>query len=217
MKMPISSDRADLKISTVETATLIPDPDNVREHTGRNHEAIVRSIQRFGIRKPIVVHEGSNIVYAGNETLNAALEIGMEEIPVAWIPAATSPEVCKAYAIADNRTNDLSEFDLPKLGELALELDALPDLDLQDLGFTKESIEAMLGQFDIDPTDVVALPEGERSVLQQMTFTLSDCQVEEVKRALGNAKGRGPFVDTGNENSNGNALARIAEAYSGTG
>ena len=47
----------ELKITKVKTAELIPDPDNTRTHSQRNIEAIKRSIQRFGIRKPIVAKE----------------------------------------------------------------------------------------------------------------------------------------------------------------
>jgi hypothetical protein len=56
------------------------------------------------------------------------------------------------------------------------------------------------------------VPEGEGSGFQQMTFTVTDAQVDIVKRSMAKAKG-GKFDDTGNENSNGNALAAIAEAY----
>lgn len=56
------------------------------------------------------------------------------------------------------------------------------------------------------------LPVGEKG-LQQMTFTLTAEQVGTVKEALRAAKGQGAFIDTGNENSNGNALARICEAF----
>ena len=58
-----------------------------------------------------------------------------------------------------------------------------------------------------------SLPAGEKAPFQQMTFTVSDAQAETVKDALTAAKRAGPFEGTGNENSNGNALARICEAY----
>jgi hypothetical protein len=48
-----------------------------------------------------------------------------------------------------------------------------------------------------------------------MTFTVTDAQAELVQRALAQAKQGGSFVDTGNENSNGNALARVCETYVG--
>lgn len=60
-----------------------------------------------------------------------------------------------------------------------------------------------------------ALPEGDRAPFQQMTFTLHDDQVEVVKQALTAAKGMGVFVDSPNENSNGNALARVCEVFLG--
>jgi hypothetical protein len=45
-----------------------------------------------------------------------------------------------------------------------------------------------------------------------MTFTLHDEQVEQIKAACNIAKKMGEF-DSPNENSNGNALARICETY----
>jgi hypothetical protein len=44
-----------------------------------------------------------------------------------------------------------------------------------------------------------------------MTFTLHTTQADIVREALEAAKGAGDFVDSPNENSNGNALARLAE------
>jgi hypothetical protein len=60
-----------------------------------------------------------------------------------------------------------------------------------------------------------ALPDGDKAPFQQMTFTVSDEQAEQVKAAIEKAKRMGTFVDTGNENSNGNALSRICETFNG--
>jgi hypothetical protein len=46
-----------------------------------------------------------------------------------------------------------------------------------------------------------------------MTFTLHDSQVELVHQALEAAKRKAVPFSGDNQNSNGNALARIAEAY----
>ncbi len=56
------------------------------------------------------------------------------------------------------------------------------------------------------------LPEGERAPFQQMTFTLHDSQVEQVKTAVSIAAKMGAY-DSPNENGNGNALARICETF----
>ena len=84
--------------------------------------------------------------------------------------------------------------------------------DLLDWGFE----EYELGTFPKDDEWADAfesLPDGDRAHFQQMTFTLHDTQVEQVKEALTISKAQGEFVDSENENSNGNALSRIMEIF----
>ena len=119
-----------------------------------------------------------------------------------------------AFAIADNRTAELAEWDDEALAAL---LDSMDSDVLAATGFEQGELEAMLGAFDVDAIELSGLPDGDGSGIQQMTFTLHDDQVKMVKAAMAHAKACGPFGDTGNDNNNGNALARIAEAYSGTG
>jgi acyl-CoA reductase-like NAD-dependent aldehyde dehydrogenase len=61
------------------------------------------------------------------------------------------------------------------------------------------------------------LADGDREPFQQMTFTLHDEQAEQVRAAIEKARAMGAFVNTGNENGNGNALARICEVFNGLG
>lgn len=130
------------KTTTCAIGTLIADPKNVRFHGQANHDAIKLSIERHGLRKPIVAQENTNIVYAGNETLNVLKELGYTEVSVAWIPADWSEKQCREYAILDNRTNDLSEFDMSALNALLDEsliapfdvgFDALPEFAALDV------------------------------------------------------------------------------------
>jgi ParB family chromosome partitioning protein len=92
------------------------------------------------------------------------------------------------------------------------------DYDLASLGSSQEELDALLESItqaaDSDWSEALdGLPDGDKSPFEQMTFTLSNAQAEIVKDAIDRAKDEGPFVDTGNENSNGNALARICEVY----
>ena len=130
-----------LKVTYFDTVKLIPDPENVRQHDRRNIDAIKQSIQRFGIRKPIVAHELSKIVYAGNGVLLAAIELNIEQVPVAWIPADVPAEVAKAYSVYDNRTTELSSFDPVKLDNLLAEL---PDINLDELLWTSTELDELL-------------------------------------------------------------------------
>jgi hypothetical protein len=58
-----------------------------------------------------------------------------------------------------------------------------------------------------------ALPDGDKSPFQQMTFTVSDAQADTIHDALAKAKKDGGIAPTDNENSNGNALWRMADVY----
>ena len=124
-----------LRIETVAIGKLQSDPDNARKHSKKNLEAIAGSLKRFGQRKPIVV-TGANIVIAGNGTLEAAKSLGWSEIVVAYTPSDWSYEDARAYALADNRTAELAEWDNDKLAMQLIELDAV-GYELDDVGFEK--------------------------------------------------------------------------------
>lgn len=109
---------------------------------------MTRSIKQFGIRKPIVAHELTKIVYAGNLTLEVARELGKKQIPVAWIPADVPESVARAYGIADNKTSDLSTFDDERLKDALRTLSDIPELDIESVGFSQAEVDALLATVD---------------------------------------------------------------------
>lgn len=195
---------------------LIPDARNARLHNPRNIGMIVDSLHEVGAARSIVIDEEGNIL-AGNGTIEAAAEAGIEKVLtvdadgetiVAVRRTGLSKKQKKRLALFDNRTAEIAGWDPAILAELATE-DLTVGLFVQD---EIDAILASVGDADWEGS-IGALPEGDRAPFQQMTFTLSDEQAESVKAALEAAKDKGPFVDAGNENSNGNALARICESY----
>ena len=85
------------------------------------------------------------------------------------------------------------------------------DIDeLTDWGFDDEDLKL----FDADYGEEFNLPDGDKEPFKQMTFTLSDEQAEIVENAIKKAK-KNEFGDTGNENSNGNAIWWICNSYEG--
>lgn len=125
----------DLRVTKVKISSLQSDPDNARKHSTQNIDSIAGSLRRFGQRKPLVV-TGANIVIAGNGTLEAAKQLGWSEIVVSYIPADWTFEQARAYALADNRTAELAEWDNDKLAMQLIELDAV-GWELDDVGFEK--------------------------------------------------------------------------------
>lgn len=198
----------ELRIETVNINSLTPDPVNARKHDGKNLKAIASSLEKFGQRKPIVVTPDS-IVVAGNGTLEAAKSLGWSEIAIARTPVGWTWDQIKAFALADNRTAELAEWDAEVLKDQMLELDA-NGWELEDIGF-----ESLQPPSESEWEGALDALGGDRQPIQQMTFTLHDQQVEELKKALEKSKSLGAFGDTGNPNDNGNALARIVETFNG--
>lgn len=125
----------ELRTVKVKINSLQFDPDNARKHSEKNVDAIVGSLKRFGQRKPIVV-TGANIVIAGNGTLAAAKKLGWSDIFVSYVPSNWTFEQARAYALADNRTSELGEWDNDKLAMQLIELDSV-GWELDDVGFEK--------------------------------------------------------------------------------
>jgi ParB-like chromosome segregation protein Spo0J len=137
----------ELRIETVNINSLTPDPANARKHDEKNLQAIAHSLEKFGQRKPICVTPDS-IVVAGNGTLEAAKSLSWTEIVIARTPVGWSWEQIRAFALADNRTAELAEWDDKVLADQLLELDA-NGWELEQLGF--ESLQPPLGDQSNEP------------------------------------------------------------------
>jgi len=122
-----------MKVESVAVDMLSFDAQNARKHSDKNLYAIQSSLEQFGQRKPIVVTV-ENVVVAGNGTLQAALNLGWKKIDVVRVPSEWTPDQVKAFALADNRTAELAEWDGQVLSAQLLELYEA-DFDVQALGF----------------------------------------------------------------------------------
>ena len=128
------------KIEHVDITTLLHDPANVRKHGPRNLDAIKASLKRFGQVKPIVV-DGDNIVRAGNGTLMAARALGWSTIDIVRTPLKGAEAT--AYAIADNRTAELAEWDDESLAQQLAALQIDDEALALATGFDEKEIAAL--------------------------------------------------------------------------
>jgi ParB-like chromosome segregation protein Spo0J len=139
-----------MKIETVKIDSLSLDPANARKHDERNMETIVASLRRFGQQTPLVVDK-SNVVRAGNARLEAAKRIGWDTIQIVRTELTSSDAI--AYAIADNRTSELAEWDddilAAQLQGLLTEDEALLDA----AGFDEDELAKLLNEPDLDEPD----------------------------------------------------------------
>ena len=150
-----------MNLETVTIESLKLDPNNARKHSKRNLDAIAASLNKFGQRKPIVVHNG--VVIAGNGTLEAAKSLGWEEIAVSVCPADWDNDTAKAYALADNRSSELAEWDDKILSTQLLDLDDM-GWNIEALGFEP----LPLRDLDEDEDEIPELPVEPKTKLGDM-------------------------------------------------
>lgn len=130
-----------MRIRRVAIEKLTPDPKNARAHEERGLEAIRRSLRRFGQQKPIVV-DRDGVVVAGNGTLEAARAEGWSDILA--VETDLEGDEARAFAVADNRTTDLSTWNFAMLGDVVQSFGV--GFELEDIGFTREEIAAFVAQ-----------------------------------------------------------------------
>jgi len=131
--------------------SLHPDPANARRHPERNTQAIVGSLDRFGQRFPIVVQKQGMVVRAGNGRIEAMKSMGWDH--VAAVIVDESSVDATAFAIADNRTAELAEWDDETLASL---LQSMDEPDRESAGFN----EAELGELLERLTPTISEPDN---------------------------------------------------------
>lgn len=109
-----------MKLKTFKISELKPHEKNPRHHPDSAIAKLPRSIQEFGWTNPVLVSK-DGIVLAGHARLKAVEKAGITEVPV--IQLDLEGPKADAYLIADNKTQDLTDWDLPLFKVLLQELD----------------------------------------------------------------------------------------------
>ena len=121
----------ELKIEYLTLDKLKPYDKNARKHQKADLSTIKASITEFGMSDPIGVWGTDNVIVEGHGRYLACKELGIEHVPVIHLDHLTD-EQRRAYALAHNKTAEMSEWDIDLLGE---ELDGIFDIDMSDFGF----------------------------------------------------------------------------------
>jgi len=124
-----------------------------------NVEAVKRSLDAFGQRKPIVARRSDRVVIAGNHTLQAAQALGWAEVAVVWVD--DDDTTSKAFALADNRTAELGDYDEAALADLIGQVGSVDPELLKASGWDEASVAELVASLepdvlplDGDPDDV---------------------------------------------------------------
>lgn len=129
-----------MKIDMRKLSDIKPYPGNPRSNDAAI-DAVAASIKEFGFKQPIVV-DVDDVIVVGHTRYRAAEKLGLARVPV-HVARDLTPEQIRAYRIADNKTNELADWNYDLL---AIELGELKsaDYDLDMLGFDADELAALL-------------------------------------------------------------------------
>lgn len=157
-------------------------------------EAVKRSYEKFGQRKPIVALLDGTVI-AGNHQLMAARELGWTRIAVVRVD--DDDQTAKAFALADNRTGDLGSYDNDALLQLLQDVAGDGDLliatgfnadDLNDLMIATQappSLSDLAGELD---PEAIKAATGAGDDRMSVVVVLSRETGEELKAYLSDMK-----------------------------
>ncbi len=126
--------------------------DNPRKNE-RAAKKIARLIEAHGFGQPVTVREEDGVVYKGNTRIKAARLLGLDEIPI-MRRSYPDVEAAKRDALADNRAQEMAQWDEDALAEMFQERE---EVDLERLaaetGFEEVEIEGLRSGVDVSSID----------------------------------------------------------------
>lgn len=132
LRMVHNKNNPELRIAYRRPDELTTAARNPRLHSPQQIRQIADSIRAYGFNIPIVV-DGKGQIIAGHGRLAAARLLRLPRVPTIALDHLSEAQK-RAFLLADNRLSELSSWDR---GELAIELNAIAELDPQfDLTLT---------------------------------------------------------------------------------
>lgn len=179
----MSEETKEWQVEWLDVNSLTPYAKNAR-HNDKTVPYLKNSIQRFGFKVPLVI-DSSGVVVTGHTRLKAALELGMSKVPCVRASDLTEEEI-RAFRLADNKIQEISEWDADLLDAEILELKEL-GVNMDELGF--EDIGKDWG--DIAPIDgekEAPSLEGAHNVIKVVAPADSDDEtIEAIREAVKDA------------------------------
>lgn len=155
-----------LNIEYVDINSIKPYEKNAKLHPPEQIEQIKKSIEQFGMDDPIGIWKDE--IVEGHGRLIACKELGYTEVPIIRLDHLTDEER-KAYTLAHNKLTMNSDFDIDILND---ELQSILDINMENFGFTLNSIDELIDEIDKLYTNKINIPQyeitGERPELYEL-------------------------------------------------
>ncbi len=123
--------------------------ENLRRHPKNPRQGDVESIQESisanGFYGALVVQRSTGYVLAGNHRMEAAKREKADKLPVIWVDV--SDEEALRILLADNRTNDVADYDNSALAQLLKDLLSETGT-LEGTGYDDDALSELLGELE---------------------------------------------------------------------
>jgi DNA modification methylase len=149
-----------LSVEYRELADLKPYSRNTRKHSKTHIRQLAQSIKAFGWTRPILIGSDGKII-AGHGAFEAAKLLGMTHVPTIRLENLSEEQI-RAYAIADNKLAENSEWDKQIL---AIELQDLLTLDCADFDITATGFA--IPEVDLIIQEALNLPDADDQLPSQ--------------------------------------------------
>ena len=154
-----------LQVEYLSPTELKPYANNAKLHPAEQVEQIKKSIEEFGFNDPIAVWKDDEVI-EGHGRLIAALEMGLESVPVIRLDRLTD-EQRRAYILVHNKLTMNSGFENLILDMELSDIDGIDmtEFGFEDIEFNEEALKDMFADADEEekPPKKVQCPHcGER-------------------------------------------------------
>ena len=181
-----------MKIENVRVSELKPLEKNVRKHSDKQIEEMIRSVQQFGQTRAIVIDENNNILI-GNGLYMALIKMGTEECQCYRLVGLSEIQK-KKLILTDNKVYSLGSDDYQGIQDYIQEITVTGDFDiagfddyiLKNMTMTKEENEEVMQDYgkitDVKLTqdEPISKPEPTQTINQAPANNNIDTTPEKV-------------------------------------
>lgn len=207
----------------LDPKVLVPNPWNPNKVDLVNQTKIENSLKEFGAFKPIIVREledGTLQIIGGEHRRDAAINLGMETVPVMILYGVDDERAKKLTLIDNGQYGENDPFllkDLLESLETGLDLDTFMPVDEEEIQAMLTRSTAELDEFDVDAVDIET-PEQEKApdvektnikTHQVLRFKVPVEDAPKIITLINNTKQNQGFTDSDELTNAGDALVYL--------
>lgn len=149
-----------MRLEKISIESLVENPNNTRIHTEKQIKEFARSVEMFGVVRPIVIDE-NNMILIGHGLKLALETLGRSEVDVLRMIGLSDTEK-KKLLLSDNKIYDLGVDDFDAIDQLIREMQ-----DFEIPGYDANNLEMLYGVSSL-AKDQAEFKQSEEEIQKRM-------------------------------------------------